>query len=234
MTTTKELLEHQFSKKIIDDNKIEQKITTELDEYIFNSMFYSVHFFSLLMQIENAVELFSKYNYSKNDNVGRGFHLSYNYENYLIRIVSLNDRLLQMINAIFDLGIDDKDVKDRLIFNNSKVKKTGIQLKYKVFNKIISEFVADRNKIIHRHSLVTDEISRIEKLYHPVLTKSYLVGKTDDEIQNFKYIRKTQLTKFIKETKQNFKSKNAEIYSSLIPIFDLLLSKYEENKKSIA
>ena len=234
MTTTKELFEHPFSKLIIDDNLIDKKTTTELEIYRNNSMFYSVHFFSLLMQLENAVELFSKYNYTKNDNIGRGFHLTYNYENYLIRIVSLSDRLLQTINAIYDLGIDEKDVKERLIFNNAKVKKTEIEAKYKIFNKTISEFIGNRNQIIHRHSLITDEISRLEKLYHPVLTESYLIGKSEDVIQSFKYIRKIELTKFIKETKSKFKIKNTEIYYSLIPIFDILLQKYEENKKNIA
>ena len=102
MKNFENLHKHPFTIEILDDSKdfelIENKekeyADSELEFYINNSSFYLVHLLSLLEQLKNAVELFSNYNYNKNDKIGRGKHLVYNYENYIIRLVSVSDRLL--------------------------------------------------------------------------------------------------------------------------------------------
>lgn len=232
------IYQHPLVQEILEDSKqfglldapIEGFADTEIKYYVNNSMFYVVHFISLLDQLNNAVVLFSNYNYNQKNEIGRGKHLTYNYENFIIRVVSISDRLLQVVNAIFYLGVNEKDVKERSILNNDKIQITDLPLKYKALNKVINKYIGDRNNVIHRYSHVEQKLSQIESFYHPVLTELYFEKSSPEEIHEFKEIRKRTLTRFVKKTKNEFKKTNESCLTSIYPIFDELLIEYTKNK----
>lgn len=194
MTNFENLYKHPFTVEILDDtkgfgltkkNSEKEYADSEIEFYINNSSFYLVHLISLLEQLKNAVELFSNYNYNKKDGVDRGKHLVYNYENYLIRVISISDRLLQLVNAVFYLGVNEKSVSERNILNNDKVIITELPLKFKELNKVLNKFKGDRNKVIHIHSYVKKKLKQIEMFYHPEITKNYFENKSPNEIEQF-------------------------------------------------
>ena len=241
MTTFENLYKHPFTIEISDDtkgfgltkNRGNEYADTEIEFYINNSTFYLVHLISLLEQLKNAVDLFSNYNYNKKDEIGRGKHLVYNYENYIIRVVSISDRLLQLVNAIFYLGVNEKDVKERSILNNDKIVITQIPSKFKELNKVLNKFKGDRNQIIHRHSYVEKKLKRIEMFYHPEITKNYFESKSQKEIEQLKTVRKFALTDFIKKTKAEFRETNDNCFERIQPILDELHLEYKRIKTTL-
>ncbi len=238
MTNFENIYKHPFTIEILDDTKgyglfkkrENEYADTELEYYVNNSSFYLAHLISLLDQLKNAVELFSNYSYNKKDDVGRGKHLVYNYENFIIRIVSVSDRLMQLINAVFYLGINDKDVKERLILNNDKVVTSAIPSKWKELNKVINKFKGDRNQVIHRHSYVEKKLKQIDMFYHPEITKQYFETKSKKEIEELKTVRKMALTDFIKKTKADFGETNEICFKHINIILDELHKEYERMK----
>ena len=166
----------------------------------------------------------------KKDDVGRGKHLVYNYENFIIRIVSVSDRLMQLINAVFYLGINAKDVKERLILNNDKIVISEIPNRFKELNKVITKFKGDRNQVIHRHSYVEKKLKQIDMFYHPEITKEYFETKSKKEIEQLKTVRKMALTDFIKKTKTDFGQTNEICFKHINLILDELHKEYERMK----
>jgi len=132
MKTIDELYTHKFLDQIYIDNPLStlkkensDDLPTEIEFYKGNVLFYTIHLMDLIGQINDAVELLSNYNYNvKMKNIGRGKHLTYNIENYTIRINSLLDRILQTINATFHLGFDERHVNEKVVVRNIKVTTT--------------------------------------------------------------------------------------------------------------
>jgi hypothetical protein len=242
MTEIEKIHTHPFVVNFINDSNnyglIErvnnEKDLTELEYYINKTMFYGIHLISLFNQLENSVNLLSNYKNNSKDEIGRGNHFTYNFENYLIRVISISDRLMQTINAVYHIGINEKDVSERIILNNIKVTNTSLPEKYKELKKILNNYSGDRNTIIHRHSIINDELFRIEKLYHPILTQKYIEKSTKEEIEKFKRIRKDVLTRLIKKTKADFKNTNEMCFKKIIPILDILGEEYLKIKSKLS
>ena len=66
-------------------------------------------------------EFLSNYGYSKKIESTRADYLIYNLENYLIRLNSVYDRVLQIVNAVFHLCINEENVNHSVIISNYKV-----------------------------------------------------------------------------------------------------------------
>ena len=236
MTNFDKLLEEPFLKTILLENMEFENRDRKNDKnfdllnYLNDSFFYTIHLMTLYDQLQNSIEFLSNYRYNKKDEIGRGKHLVYNVENYIIRITSVSDRMLQMINAIFNLGINEKDVKERLVLNNSKVIKTNIPEHFKNFKKILIDFTGDRNAIIHRHSYINEELFRLEKFYNPTIVEHYFMKASPEEQEKFKFIRQQTLTNFIKKTKSDFKEVNELCFERTIPIFKVLESEFSKQK----
>jgi len=239
MTQLQKLQEHKLIESIFNDvsqfdlkNELKEN-PTEYEYYIRNSAFYLTHFNSLLDQLQNAIDLLSNYNYSKNDEIGRGKHLTYNVENYIIRISSVSDRLLQLINAIFHLGIHENHVNERHLLKNMKVSISKIPEEFKYFKKTISDSDGNRNTIVHRHSIMDEKLNKIEIFYHPELIKQFFSKADEKEINKLKLVRKRALTDLLKSTKSEFNNQIEECIKSLFPIFDSLKVKYDKIIKEL-
>ena len=93
---------------------------TEFQYYIQKVGFYLVNTISWCKQLDLAIELLSNFDYSRKETT-RAEHLIYNIENYLIRIKSVHDRVLQLVNAVFHLCINEANVNHGVIVSNYKV-----------------------------------------------------------------------------------------------------------------
>lgn len=75
-----------------------------LDErqyYVQRTGFFLAHMLTWCKQLDLAIEFLANFDYSKKVNATRADHTIYNLENYLIRVNSVYDRGLQLINAVF-------------------------------------------------------------------------------------------------------------------------------------
>jgi len=201
-------------------------ILIEYEYYIHNTGFFFFHMIQLCYQLNYAVELLTNFNYSSKNKVTRDQHLIYNIENYIIRLTSLDDRLLQLVNAVFHLTIDEKNVNERSILTNLKVSRTDFSFLYKEFKKQNSKYIGERNTIIHRHSYLDQKLRKIEVLY-----ESHVLFKLNKiNIEKAKFIRKDIITRYVKEFKSDFFNANTECITKLIPILDFLYEHYLKTK----
>lgn len=240
MTNFEKLYDHQFIKSILDDNSdlktIENRIQddfSELEFYMHNTMFYTVHCLSLLSQLENSIEFLSSYNYKTKQKISRGNHLTYNVENYMIRVISITDRLLQMINAVFYLQVDERDVKVSTILKHKNLSSTEIPNHFRLLNIILKEYKDGRNSIVHRHSYIDKSLFRIEQFYHLEIEKRYFDKSSSEEIKNFKNMRRALLRDFLSNIKSKFKKTNNKCFEITLLIFDELNKQYAIKKSDL-
>ena len=245
MTNLDKIIGHKFTQRLLNDSEIiskgrKFKLTdielenpefSEYEFYIHNTGFYYIHFLELCRQLENAIILLSNFRYDNKTEISRGDHLTYNIENYIIRLTSITDRTLQVINAVYHLCVDEKDVNERVIINNLKVSRTKLPKHFNEFKKSLKDYAGERNTIVHRHSFINKQLRKIQIFYHKELTKGMLADK--DIAVGFKEVRKGVLTKFISDRKKEFHATNETCFKTLVPILDILDEQYETNKQKL-
>lgn len=162
--------------------------------------------------------------------VNRHTHLAYHIENYIIRIESLYDRVLQLIDAIFHLTNDPSACTHDVITSNLKVKRTDIPSALKPLKKLLREYRFERNTIIHHESYQDKSLRRLE-LYS-------LVTENDQDIDeqlanNLPSLRKEAARDVIKEKKKEFSALNGELAIVLSNILDKLEPHYDREKQRL-
>lgn len=244
MTNLENISTHNFFHKLMEDSKfiskgrnynifdieLEEPNYNEYEYYIHYTGFYFVHLLRLCEQLENSIDLLSNYNYKKINKVNRGEHIIYNVENYIIRLSSLSDRTLQLINATFHLGIDEKHVNEKVILNNIKVSRTNVTKLFNDFRKVLSNYTAERNTIIHKHSYLDKQLKRIEIFYNPCFQN---IMSNSSKATDFKEIIREELGFFLKEKKKEYDQVNETCFEKISPIFDELLKHYNKTKEKL-
>lgn len=216
---------------VFDIEFTEKPNFSEYEFYIHNTGFYTSNLLMLFRQLEFAIEFLTNYNYGKQVQANRIDHLAYNIENYIIRISSVLDRTLQVINAVFHLCIHETHVNERLILKNLKVSRTKTHIHYNKLKSVVNSYSGDRNTIVHRHSYLHKEIRKLYLYYDEFLTKE--LCENDETNEPFILQRKKILTDFVVDKKKEFSKCNHDIYSQLTGLFDEMSIHYERLKRSL-
>jgi Cthe_2314-like HEPN len=207
-------------------------IPDEHQFYIQRVGFCLAHTLRWCKQLTLAVEFMGNFDHSKAGNASKADHLIYNIENYIIRLNSILDRILQLVNALFHIGMNEEHVSYSAIVSNDKiVHRPEIQARIKELHKFLRTHAQARHALVHKHSLMDDEIDRIELFYLHDL--NYL-SNDDKWKQTFKIFRANNLRKFsVKKTNEYTK-----VNQNLIEIIDRLmvsmLGEYKRQKSRIA
>lgn len=244
------LIAHSFYQQIIEDTKPffkgakmsdkymvdkNENDIPDLEHYIRYVTFYFIHLFSLCYQLERAINLLSNFRADNKNEIGRGHHLTYNIENYFIRLDSLYDRNLQLVNAVFCLGFDDSKVKkDKVLKKISEVDDCNeLNNSLDELNKVLKKHSDEkRNVIVHRHSYYDQELEMIEMYYHPFYSKTIL--EDPDRAENFKQIRKEQLSFYLRKKKKEFKEINEKSFEKIFIILNEIEKEYTLKKQKLS
>ena len=202
---------------------------TEYQYYVQKVGFYLVHTISWCKQLDLAIDLLSNFDYSKK-NASRADHLIYNIENYLIRIKSVHDRVLQLVNAVFHLCLNEANVNHGVIISNYKVQhRPEIHKAVKSINKYLSDHEQVRHTLIHRHSLIDKDLKKIELFY----LNNFEHIDDEERAKTYKHVRSEHLKRYIIDKKEEF----GEINNTLSKLIDELLvslkPEYERQKKIV-
>ncbi|GGA64534.1 hypothetical protein GCM10008015_01770 [Flavobacterium palustre] len=247
---TDALIMHSFYQQMIEDTKpflkgvkVSDKYIVDKNEndmsdsehYIRYTSFYSVHLFGLCCQLERAVKLLSNFRDDNKNEIGRGYHLSYNIENYFIRLDSLYDRILQLVNAIFNFGFDDSKVKkDKVLKKISEVDGySELMNSLYELNNVLKKYSDEkRNIIVHRYSYFDKELDMIEMFYDPIYSK--IILQNTDNVENFKQIRKERLSFYLRKKKKEFNEINEECFEKLFLILNEIEKEYTLKKQELS
>jgi len=247
MDNLQKLREHDFVKLLFADAQLiakdrQFKLTeVELPEdtdflewefHIHNVGFYTTHLLHLCSQLNSAIDFLSNYSYKDTKATAKRIeHLEYNLENFIIRLASVKDRTLQVINAVFHIGMDEGDVSERTILNNMKVARTKLPLLNQKLAKEIKKFSGERNTIVHRHTYLDKEIRRLHIFYSDFILGNSIENRFDKDM--FKNFRTERLKKFLQDKKVEMKEAIEDVFSVLYEIFSLLTVEYKKVKKTL-
>lgn len=240
MKTLTDLDKHQFVYDVLEEGRnllpelkvqpsaIEMSEDVVLDEqeyYIQKVGFFLVHTLAWCRQLDLAIEFLSNFDYSKKISATRADHAIYNLENYLIRINSSYDRVLQLVNAVFHLGVSDEHVGHTVIISNAKVQhRPEVVSKTKAVQKYLKAYAQARHTLIHKHSYMDVKMRRLELFYLHDLDS---LPKDDSWKDNFKVFRTQYLKEFLSEKKEEFQSINDGLGDKINDLFDELHHEYK-------
>lgn len=202
---------------------------TEYQYYVQKVGFFLAHTISWCKQLDLAIELLSNFDYSKK-NASRSEHLIYNIENYLIRVKSVQDRVLQLVNAVFHLCINEANVNNGVIVSNYKIQHRPEILKsIKAIGKYLSDHEQIRHTLIHRHSLIDKDLKKIELFY----LNDFEHIEDEQRVRVYKYVRTEKLKSFLSIKKTEFKKINNDLYELIDALLISLKPEYERQKKIV-
>ena len=133
------------------------KVILENSEYYHVTVFQkSAALISEIERLENSLIYIGKFpsprTYEK-----KGIHqfswLEYHYSYFVVTYHSLFDTALILTNAVFQLGIRDKDCKPFIIKSNEWVKNTPVKTALNALEKNISNYGTIRHLFVHRGEL---------------------------------------------------------------------------------
>jgi hypothetical protein len=211
---------------------VNEPLMNELQFYITRVGFSLAHTLTWIEQLHQAVHFLSDFGYSKNqkeEGIQRSHHLIYNVENYLVRLQSVYDRLLQLTNAVFHICLSDELVNHSLIVSNLRVARTKIPQLLKAVRNTIKHKSDDRNGIVHRHSNMELELRKLELLYMHT-EETWESSDRKFPYKNLCYVRSQRLRKVTMEKKIEFQSINKSLVSALVPLFAALHDQYTKEK----
>jgi len=224
--------EEAFSDIKVDELATELPEDIELTEYQYYIQkvgFYLVHTISWCKQLDLAIELLSNFDYSKK-NASRADHLIYNVENYLIRIKSVHDRVLQLVNAVFHLCINEANVNHGVIVSNYKVQhRPEVHRSVKSIRKFLSDHEQIRHTLIHKHSMVDQDLKKIELFY---ITDFEHIDN-EEKVRAYKHVRSDRLKRYLNDKKGKFRAINDKLFDLINELFIFLKSEYERQKKIV-
>jgi len=151
--------------QVIDIIATPKRKLTELESYLSHCGFSIAHLLNHIEQLCKIPSYIMKNRsneFTKRYGVTRIDDVTYHYENFIIRYKSTEDRVLQMCNAVFHLGISSTDVNYKLIIDNAHIANHSIYNSIKQLQKTCNLYGSDRNRIIHQHSIMDKDLRKVE------------------------------------------------------------------------
>ena len=206
---------------------ISKREFSELEFYSIRCGYTLSHLLGLLDQIVKIPAFIIKYRFNditKKYGITRLDDVTYNYENYIIKYKSLEDRILLFINAIFHIGIDSNTVNYKLIIDNAHIKSNSIRFAIIDLHKQIDFFGSQRNKIIHQHSIADSNLRKIEGML--------LVSRSDDEIKKYARNQYRMLIKEFAEKKvPELEQNTIDVIRLIVKLFGCCEDEYRKQTK---
>lgn len=249
MIYIQELHEHEFFTEVWKESSAIQRalgidplsdgenipLMDELQFYVVRVGFTLAHTLTWVEQLHQAIHFLSDFSYSKkqkDEGLQRHHHFIYNLENYLIRLQSVYDRLLQLVNNVFHICISDELINHSLIVSNLKVKRTAIPSLLKSVKNTIKDKAAERNQIIHRHSYVDQELRKLELLYKHT-QETWPHDENEYSYSDLCHLRRRKMAEVIAKKKIEFQAVNEKLVAALVPLLNELHIQYNKEKKRL-
>ena len=240
MTKLSELSKHEFFQEVFEDaakllpefdvkpyaTEVPENVVFDEQQYYIQKVgFFLAHTLAWCRQLDLAIEFLSNFDYSKKFTANRADHTIYNLENYLIRINSTNDRVLQLVNAVFHLGVSEEFVGHSVIISNVKVQhRPEIVCKVKAIRNFLKEYAQARHTLIHKHSYQDANMRKLELFYMNDLDS---LDEEDEWKSHLKTYRARYLKEFLGQKKDEFKNINNGLGEKLNSLFIELAQEYK-------
>lgn len=204
---------------------------TELEYYSTRCGFTLSHLLGLLDQIIKIPAYILKYrsnDITKKYGVTRIDDVIYNYENFIIKYKSIEDRILLFCTAVYHLGINSSDVNYKLVIDNAHItSKDDITKDIKELHKQVNVYGSQRNKIIHQHSIANADLRKIEGML--------IISRSDAELKQFAKSRyRILINDFVNNTVPEIENNLLKMFDVIISIFNRCEIEYDRKFKGLS
>lgn len=156
--------------------------------------------------------------------------IQYHYHMYIVSIISLYDIALKLVNAVFRLGLPEREAKASTVEENLWVKSTGVAESLKLLRRATAQHAKERHLFIHEGDLVKlDEIDE-KKLHELYLLGLYCMALKKNvelpfpiSVEMLKDLSKPALNDLL--TKMSIEI--ASVETQIVSVFDRLLPVYK-------
>jgi len=216
---------HNLAKKMHYEDKSGKKLRKTKRDVFYYTLFTCVIEIDYKMQDISLCPLFIKnYNVSSQikSMISRYDYIMYHLEFYYINIVSIFDRMLHLVNFLYDLGLKDRFVNRDIIVTNKNVDKNIIKL-LKRFDKSLQGIRTLQNKIKHKERINEREKNKWIKdaeLFEHVDSMKFL--ETGEKSEFLAYA-KTNYAFYIKEKKKELLKNNKVLTEALNNFYNELM-----------
>jgi len=217
---TKYLQKCDFHKKVHADASISERYALDCFDSLTNVT-------SCIEQLNFCIEMLSGYRSELTPSeMNRHHYIVYGIENYYLRITSVYDRCLRLLNIVFQIGLPERECKNSTVLKNSHISETPVLNIMKDIDKFTGQFRQQRNTVAHSGQYTdSDGLGMIGSYY-------FLEAQGAEEIIKFKHIYKSQTDKYIAEKKEEFNKQLDELTKLVTKLFDVLIHFYNNKYES--
>jgi hypothetical protein len=203
-----------------------QETTPKID-YLIESFLALAEIETIFEQLEQTPYFLSNFRQTKKlkeKGISRFNHIIYHIESYLFRITGIMDRMMILLNIIFETNLVPEKCKPYNFLLDKKGKegkyaeiiKKGdpeLFLELNLLGFLIQDFRKLRNEIAHQKRFNSKDLRDIEL---------FNIVESDVEIDNFKYLVKRETDKTVSEYKRKMLGANEKIRIHLEKIYECL------------
>lgn len=223
-------MRHTFESGLVKRFEDQSFVPDELEYYDFRVSHSLVHLFDLIGQLQDTAKLLNNYP-DRNSGISSFRYMIYTLENWYIRAGSVGDRVINLINNVFHLGIHKAGSAD-FVLKNLNVSRTAVPALYSSLDKVLSKHRSTRNTIVHAESLAPEEMQRLATLYS--YDDAMIVEHPDEQFRaNVKRVRARDLAKAREAQMRELGDRNLNIEKAVIPILDALVTVHVRQRKRL-
>jgi len=149
----------------------------------------------------------------------------------MIRVNSVYDRILQILNAVFHLCVSEENVGHSVIISNYKVQhRAKIVSKAKAIQKYLGNYAQSRHTLIHKHSWLDVKMRRIELFY---LHDLDAISNDNEWKDRLRSRRSVYLRDYIAEKKTEFMKINEDLATLIADLFTELSGEYKRQVEKL-
>ncbi len=210
--------------KVAKDEKLLQ-LKSELDNYIYFSSRALSALTSGISKSRLSLALLSSSHVDKMDSeeLPKGLYIEMLVENSVVRVQSVYDRVLILVNKILDLGISNDQISHNAIVTNEWVARFGMVANIKSINKACSEYRYIRNTVIHHDRYTEEELDELtlfieandlflETRGKGIVSQELIAEKTNDYLN----AKESELTAYLDKIEKSI----FKLYEKLVPVYE--------------
>lgn len=230
----------RITKKITENKGIPEKNLSEIYKFLNESESYLLDVFLTSHKIADTFEqlehipIYIKYfRNSKTYNeagINKAKHMQYHMESHFIKIISILDLCLILINNVYKLGLIPQRCSFELVTQNLNVINTKAVKLIKLFKKSVVNIAKQRNLIVHRSTYYDEDIIYLNTLFflqnNPTENCLYSEDELKDELE---FCSKLFLMDKIKLLLKN----NIAVLNFLLPMFKVLGEDFKSKYNSL-
>jgi len=215
---------------IAQDKKKKKLVPTSEQSYILRVSDVIVEINNLLDNLEYCEIFLNSYSASAawKKKYDWSHYIRYHYEVWIMNLVRLYERILILVNEVYDLGVEDKQVNYRTISSNRHLENTGTLKLLKKIDDALNNIRAARNQVLHRSMYDDDKLKRVA-MFDFVARH----GNNQKERGSFIFAAKLDAKIYLMTKKKEVKENNIKMVDIVEAIYKTLDIKYDEMKRHL-